>query len=205
VSSAAVSVRAPRRSRRPRRPRASGAGAVLVVSAAALVPTAVLVPAPAAGALVAVIALAGVALLLRVRRLGSEALAAALGAALPLAAAAPFSSHTAAATVVAGASLAVVAVTAWRLRRRREWAPWYGAGGVLLASVAALSLLGVGGVVLVSQVGAGTTRLHDLVPAAMTTIVPWAVLVALGGWLRVFPTVALLVPPMVQLAVVVGS
>jgi hypothetical protein len=179
-------------------------GGVLLVCAALLAPTAPVLGAPAATWLVTVVALAGLVLLLRVPNTGSEASAAALGAAVPLALAAPLSGRPVAATIAAGAALAVIGSAAWWLRRRREWAPWYGTRGVVAAAVGALLVLGFGGVVLGSEAVAAGGLSPALAGEALQTFVPWALLVALSGWLRRVPAIALLVPAVAQVVVVVA-
>lgn len=183
--------------------RAFGMGGLLLVCSALLAPTAPALGAPAATWLVTVVAVAGLALLLRLPHTGSEASSAALGAAVPLALAAPLSGRPVAATIVAGAALAVIGSTAWWLRRRREWAPWYGTRGVVAASAGALLVLGFGGAGLVAEAAASDGLSLALAREALQTFVPWAVVIAASGWLRRSPAIALLVPAGVQVVVVV--
>jgi hypothetical protein len=165
---------------------------------AALAPTAPFLDVPAPWLLVALIALSGLALVVRPRETAPIALAVALGAAVPLAAAAPFSDTPAAATVAGGAALAVAGLSAWRLRRLREWAPWYGTTGVLVASAAALALLAAWGVVLVTGPAAEDGLTVPLLAGSLEWAVPTALLIGAGGWLRPGVTVALLVPSVLQ-------
>jgi hypothetical protein len=173
---------------------------VLLVCAAALTPTAPFLDLPSPSLLVSVIALCGLALVVRLRGAAPYALAAALGAAVPLVVASPFSDRPAAATLAAGAAVAVVGVATWRLRRLRQWAPWYGSVGVLVASAAGLALLAVWAVTLVSGAAAEGGQTVDLGSGGVATAVATAVLVAAGGWLRASVTVALLLPTALQLA-----
>jgi len=188
------------RSQRPVRPaaRSLGAGWVLLVCAAALAPTAPFLDVPAPSLLVALIALAGLALVVRLPGSAPVALAVAGGAAVPLVAAAAFSEFAAPATVAGGAALAVAGVSGWRLRRLREWAPWYGTTGVLVATAAALALLAAWGVAVVWSPAAadGLTTAH--VAGSLEWAVPTALLVAAGGWLRPGVTVGLLLPSVLQ-------
>ncbi len=180
--------------------RSQGTGVAVLACAAALAPTAPFLDVPAPWLQVALIALSGLALVVRRRETVPIALAVALGAAVPLVAAAPFSDTPAAATVAGGAALAVAGLSAWRLRRLREWAPWYGTTGVLVASAAALALLGAWGVVLVTGPATADGLTVDLGSGAVLTAVATAVLVAAGGWLRPSVTVALLFPTALQAA-----
>ena len=191
----------------PRSIGAPGPGVVLLVCGAVLAVSVPVLGIPAGALLVSVVAVSGLLLVARLPRLRSLSLAAALGAAVPLLAAAPGGGYPASAVVTAGAALAVVGVTAWRLRRRREWAPWYGTRGVLLASAAALVTLGVAVLLLEGSgvLGATSLRGEALVEAAVQTAVPLAVLVGACGWLRRPLAVALLAPSVAQLVVVVAG
>jgi hypothetical protein len=168
------------------------------VCAAALVPTAPSLDLPAASLLVALVAGAGLVLLTSSHRAAPAALAGALGASVLLAAAAPFGASAAPATVAGGAALAVAGLSAWRLYRLHEWAPWYGTTGVLVATAAAFVLLGGWGVVVVT----GPQAQDGLTAAAVVDGLRWAapsaVLVAAGGWLRPSVTVGLLLPSVLQ-------
>lgn len=184
--------------------RAFGIGGVLLCCAGLLALTAPLLGAPASSWLVAVIVVAGLVLLVRWPRRGPEASAAALGAAVPLGLAAPLAGSPVAGTIAAGAALAVVGSTAWWLRRRREWAPWCGTRGVVASAAGALVVLGVGGVALSAQAVAAGGPSAALATEAFQTYVPWALLVALSGWLRRGPAVVLLAPAGIQLVAVLA-
>lgn len=194
----------PRTTRAPRRtPRSLGTGAALLGCSLLLAVTVPLLDVPAATALVAAVAVAGVLLLARLPHVRTPALALALGGAVPLLAAAPGGDRPAASTVAAGTALAVVAVTGWRLWRRREWAPWYGTRGVVVASATALAVLGFGVVQLAdprSAAGGGADAF-----AALATVLPWSALIGASGWLRHPVAVALLTPSLVQLVVVAAA
>lgn len=179
-----------------------GTGAVLLVCGAALAVTVPLLGVPAGSALVSVVAVSGLVLVARLPRLRSVALAAALGAAIPLLAWAPSGRYPGSAVFAVGAALAVGAVTAWRLCRRQEWAPWHGTRGVLVASAAGLVLLGAGVLVLEARGPGGG---QALLVAALRTAVPWALLVAATGWLRRPLGAALLAPMSLQLVVLAAT
>jgi hypothetical protein len=173
---------------------------VLLVCAVVLTPTAPFLGLPAPSAQVALIALSGLALVAQLRGASPFALAVALGAAVPLVVVAPFSDRPAAATLAAGAALAVVGVTARRLRLLREWAPWYGGAGVFVASAAGLAVLAVWAAALVAGSAAEQGQTVDLGSGGLAAAVATAVLVAAGGWLRPSVTVALLFPTVLQAA-----
>ena len=95
--------------------------------------------------------------------------------------------------IVTAASAAVMVTSLWLLVSRDEVEPWYAARGVAVSAAGALTVLvlGVGFMVI----------LHEQSPFTATTFaitVPWAIVVALTGWLRPSPAVAMAVPAIGQ-------
>jgi hypothetical protein len=187
--------------RRRRSPQAGSVGVVLLACALPLAFAAPMADVPAASALVAVVAIAGLALAARLPRCSAVAPAAAVGASLPLVTGAVLSGRPVPTTVTIGAGLAAIGVSVWLLRGRGELEPWHGARGVLVSTAGAMVLLGAGGISVGTEAVAGGGLSPELVHDALQTFVPWSVLVAGSGWLRRSPAIALLVPPVVQAAV----
>ena len=206
------------------RPRARGIGFVLVLAAAVLAPTLATstldglcnqVPflgTPAGAALIALIAIAGVVLLVGVPRTSAVAPALAVGASIPLLggavggwrwlAQAPcveslLDAPAAMLVLQAGASLAVIVVSWWLLYSRDEFEPWFGTRGVTAATVAAVvvAVVAIGCAALV----AGKSG-YSLYVVTLTCCLPWAVSVGLVGWLRRSPAAAVVVGALVQSA-----
>lgn len=96
--------------------------------------------------------------------------------------------------VTAGAA-AVLGTSLWLLYARDELEPWYATRGVVVAGAASLTVLicGIGFAVLLHD--AGETPVAVTVAAVS---VPWAIAVALTGWLRPSPAVGVVVPAAVQ-------
>lgn len=214
---------APARVAARRMPRTRSGGVVVVASALAMVPMLLTEPLPgcatedaasipAAFALVVVTAVAGLVLVLRVPRTSAIAPAIACGASTSLL------GGTAAGWIwigsqpcvgnaldrelvtlllVAAGSAAVLATSLWLLYTRDELEPWNGARGVVTATAASAVVLicGAGTVMLVHDAGAVP------VPVVVTAVVlPWAGAVALTGWLRRSPAMAVMLPAGLQAA-----
>jgi len=96
--------------------------------------------------------------------------------------------------LVTASAAPVLATSLWLLVSRDEIEPWHGSRGVLVSTVAAVTVLvlGVGFALLMS----GTT---EMPASAMVAIaVTWAVAVAATGWLRPSPAVAVVAPTILQ-------
>lgn len=101
--------------------------------------------------------------------------------------------------VQAGAALATVMVSWWLLYARDEFEPWSGAGGVLASTVAGLFVLIVGaGVILVAT----SQDAASVLDTWLSGPVPWAVAVALTGWLRRSPALAVVAGSVLQVVAV---
>ncbi len=167
---------------------------------------------PVGGVLGCIVLFAGMALVLERPRTSAVAPCLALGAGLPVLGGAIggviwsattacgsslLDTHAALMIVEAGAALAVVVTSAWVLYVRDELEPWSGTRGVVLASCAALLVLTVGvGMFIVW--GSDVASVNVLI-ASLNGPLPWAVAVALTGWLLCSPGIAVLVGGTVQL------
>ncbi|MFL6181290.1 MAG: hypothetical protein ACJ73J_03200 [Actinomycetes bacterium] len=163
---------------------------------------------PGALELALFVALASVAMIARLPRMSAIAPALSLGASLPLLGGAVagwmwvsaqpcmgnvLDREVVTLHIVTAASAAVLVTSLWLLLSRDEVEPWYAARGVAVsaAGAATVLVLGVGFIVI----------LHERSPFAATTFaitVPWAIVVAMTGWLRPSPAVALAVPAVCQ-------
>jgi hypothetical protein len=162
----------------------------------------------AAPALAALVALAGVAMVIRVPRATAVAPALAAGAALSLVGGAAsgwiwvsgqpctgnvLDREVVTLLLVSAASVAVLATALWLLYSRDELEPWYATRGVVVATASAVT-------VLVTAIG--VTVLNDggtpIVASALAFALPWSIVVAATGWLRPSPAVAVVVPAVLQ-------
>ena len=210
----------PRSERDVPRPRAQSIGAVLLVAGAVSM---LFVPAgPLAqcgvwafeGAtqtylLLSVVVAAGLALLVRLPKCSAVAPALALGAALPMLGAAlaswggflqgscaPSDSLAVLLVVESAGALAVASCSTWLLYARDEIEPWYGTRGVVVSSILGALIVFIGmGVDLAGVRGGG-----ELTSGAFFVSGPlvWAAVVALCGWLRRTPAIALTTCSFVQ-------
>jgi hypothetical protein len=164
---------------------------------------------PSAVAMVAIIGVAGLAMTLRVPRATAVAPALAAGAALALlggsgaawlwvrsqpCVGSVLDREVVTLLLVSASAAPVLATALWLLVSRDELEPWHATRGVVVATIAAVTVLvvGVGFAVLMR----GTT---DMPAAAMAALaVPWAVMVAATGWLRPSPAIAVVTPAVIQ-------
>lgn len=210
-------------------PRLSSIGATFVAAAAVLLPTtavlsakevcaAVPPPGSQAVALVALIALAGVALAVSPARTAAVAPALALGAGTLLLGGAAGASagllvgacgggmpHPPGSLLVVqgGVAVALMCVSVWLLHAGAEFAPWGGSFGVVVATCLAAGTLVVGLGVILLTVGA-TAEGYVL---AASVVLPWSAIVGVTGWLRRPAALAVSAGIVVQalwLAVVLG-
>ncbi len=96
--------------------------------------------------------------------------------------------------LVTASAAAVLATALWLLVSRDELEPWQATRGVVVATIAAATVLvmAVGFAVLMRD----TFEMPVAVVAAVT--VPWAISVAATGWLRPSPAVAVVTPAVLQ-------
>jgi hypothetical protein len=154
------------------------------------------------------VALASVTMIARLPRMSAIAPALSLGASLPLFGGAVagwmwvsdqpcmgnvLDREVVTLHIVTAASAAIMATSIWLLVSRDEIEPWYAARGVVVSAAGAFTVL---------VLGFGfTVILHEYSPFAATTFaitLPWAIVVAMTGWLRPSPAVALAVPAIGQ-------
>lgn len=204
------------------RPRARNVGLAFVVMGVVLLATAVwLEPAavcssipwvatPISVALSALVALAGVGLIVQIPRASAVAPALALGSALPLLGGAlgdvvwlsdatcvgsVLDTQAGLSVVQGGVALAVSVVASWLLYSRDELEPWAGTRGVVLSAALALAVVTVGvGTVLLGSSATGVA----VIGACLAGPLPWAMCSGLTGWLRRSPAVAVVVGSGVQ-------
>lgn len=160
-------------------------------------------------AMAVVIGAAGLAMTLRVPRATAVAPALAAGSALTLLGSSAagwlwvrsqpcagnvFDREVVTLLMVSAAAAAVLATSVWLLVSRDELEPWHATRGVVVATVAGVTVLvlGVGSAVLMS----GTTEVPAAAMAAVA--VPWAVAAAAAGWLRPSPAIAVVTPTILQ-------
>lgn len=207
------------------RPRARSIGLTLIVLGGLLVPCVAFDPPTAhcastswsgtsvAGLLTGLVVLAGLVLVLARPRASAVAPGLALGAGLPLLGSAIGGISWVATTecsssllgasaalliVQAGAALAVLVTSGWLLYVRDELEPWTGTRGVVLASAGGLAVLTLG-IGAIAVWGSGS-EIASVVSGTLAGPLPWAVAVALTGWLRRSPGVAVLVGGTMQVA-----
>ena len=215
-----IAVDAPTRGVQRVRPRMRDVGVVHVVAAVVLGATLSLAAlrgcadgevglVPSAAAMAALIGVAGLAMTLRVPRATAVAPALAAGSALTLlggsgagwlwvrsqqCAGNVLDREAVALLLVSASAAAVLATALWLLVSGDELEPWHATRGVVVATVAAVTVLvlGVGFALLMR----GTTE----VPAAAMVAValPWALAVAATGWLRPSPAIAVVTPGIIQ-------
>jgi hypothetical protein len=164
---------------------------------------------PAAAVMTALIALAGLAMTVRLPRATAVSPALAAGASFTLLGGATsgwawlmaqpcvgniLDREVVTLLLVTAASAAVLATSLWLLVSRDEIEPWHATRGVIIATAAAVTVLvlGCGFAVLLRD----TTGMPVLAMAAVT--VPWAVAVAATGWLRPSPAIAVVTPAALQ-------
>jgi hypothetical protein len=164
---------------------------------------------PSAITMSALIGLAGVAMTLRVPRATAVAPALAAGSSLTLLGGAAagwlwvagqpcagnvLDNEVVTLLLVTASAAAALATALWLLVSRDELEPWQATRGVVLASVAAMTVLvlAIGFAVLLRD----TFETPVAVVAAVA--VPWAVAIAATGWLRPSPAVAVVTPAALQ-------
>ena len=204
------------------RPRARSIGVTLIIASAIILPFLLVLPndglcgavpflgTSASVMLVGLIAIAGVVLTYGVPRMSAVAPALSLGAGTLLlgGAAAGWTGlvsgaclqsvlHAPASLLViqGGVALAVIFSSAWLLFSRDELEPWGGAQGVVVSAAAAVGVLAVG--VGFAAVVAEPAQVGGLA-LVLGTVLPWAMLVGLTGWLRSSPALALMTGVAVQ-------
>lgn len=215
-----IVVDAPTRGAQRVRPRMRNVGLVHVASAVMLGVTLVLGTMQActgedvnvlssALTMAALIGLAGVAMTMRVPRATAVAPALAAGSALTLLGGSAagwlwvrslpcvgnvLDREVVTLLLVTASAAAVLATSLWLLVSRDEVEPWHGSRGVLVATIAAVTVLvlGVGFAVLMR----GTTEIPASAMAAVALM--WAVAVAATGWLRPSPAIAVVTPAILQ-------